>query len=250
MISRRHLLLSFGSATAGMAFSPIVDREATFGSRQEHLIVTHPRPVKVAVAELEKRYGWVVTYEDPPRIFAGELENVSRAPGKVVLGLRTQRLEVAQSLPAPSANPDRITLLGAVLAADAALVGHQRFTLRSSAFGVHVVPTAYRDVNGGWLVTNSILDAKITMPSGEQNVFQYLEGYCKALAQAIAKPVTGATMPYGLLASRKISLAANSQPASDVLIAVLQSLNTPLTWRLLCSEEPNRGYFLNIVPPG
>jgi hypothetical protein len=250
MISRRHLLLSFGSATTGIAFSPKVDRGSKFGSRQERLIVTDPRPVKVAVAELEKRYGWVVTYEDPPHIFAGELENVSRAPGTVAMRLRTQRLEVAQSLPAPSANPDRITLLNAVLAADAALVGRQRFTLRASALGVHVVPTAYRDVNGEWVATNSILDAKITMPSGEQNVLQYLESYCTALGQAIAKPVIRATMPDGWLASRKISLSVNSQPASDVLLAVLQSLNRPLTWHLLCSPVPNRGYFLNIVPPG
>jgi hypothetical protein len=166
------------------------------------------------------------------------------------MGLPNRRLELAEALPLPSANPDRFALLGAVISADSAIVGRERFALRSSAYGGHVVPVAYRNSDGVWSVTNSLLDAPITMPADELTVLSYLERFCLALTQASGKPVALATVPHRLLASRRISMPATNQPASQVLIAVLQSLDSPLTWRLLFSPTVGRGYFLNVVPPG
>jgi hypothetical protein len=247
------MLCSVGSAAIGLALSPIRVRAAVLTKTAQEpawLIVNDPRPVKVAAAELERRYGWLITYEDPPYQFVGELEDVSKLPGTVVMDLRHQRLELASPLPPAADNPDRVALLNAVIAADANQVGHSRFTLRSSTFGMHLVPSAFRDANGVWSVTTSILDSPIDMPAGQVSVMTYMEEFRSALFQATGKEVTLATTPYRLLASRNISQAATRQPASEVLIRVLQSIDVPLTWRLLCSPEAPWGYYLNIVPPG
>ena len=172
-MNRRHMLHAVGSAAIGLALSPRHVRASAFAKAAQEprwLIVDDPRPVQVAVAELEKRYGWLVTYEDPPYQFAGELEDVSKLPGRPFMDLRHQHLELASPLPPLSDNPNPLTLLNAVIVADANRVGHSRFALRSSPFGIHVVPTAFRDTNGIWSVTASILDALIEMPPGELSV--------------------------------------------------------------------------------
>ncbi len=252
-MNRRQMLRAVGSgAISGVLSSRYVRASAPVKVEQDltWLIVDDPRPLKVAVAQLEKRYGWLVTYEDPPCYFAADLEDISKVAGTTVMVLKAQHLALASPLPPPSDNPAPETLIDAVIVADANRVGQSRFALRSSTLGFHVVPSAFRDTTGAWSVAGSILDSLIRMPPSEVSVMNYMEQFCVTLAQASGKRVTMATVPTRLLVSRSISQAADDQPASEVLIGALQSLNTPLTWRLLRSPEANRGYYLNIVPPG
>lgn len=252
MMGRRKLIGSLGCATLGLVLSltRLHAHRRYFSVGGGQLIVTDPRAVKVTLAALEKRYGWIITYEDPPYEFSGELENVSNNPATVAMDLRSQRLELRDPLPDPSAAPDRFALLTAVINADALVVGHERFALRSSALGIHVVPVSFRDSSGVWSPTHSVLDAPIDMPPEEVTGLQYLQNFCETLARASGKALTPGTVPTRLLASRSISLAATGQPASEVLVALLQSLGTPLTWRLLYSAAAGRGYYLNLVAPG
>lgn len=248
--TRRNALVAIGSTTIGLLVRPKLTQSETLRlfETQEPLVVSDPRPVKAAITHLEKRYGWLVTYEDPPYMYAGELENVSQVPGNVVMDLRTEQLVLLQ--PLPVAAPQPIALLSEVIDADSVRVGATRFGLRSSSLGSHIVPVAYRSSSGEWTTTTSVLDAQISMSIEEVTVQKYLERFCTALSQASGRAVRLATVPSRLLTSRVISLSANNQVASEILIAALQSLNTSLTWRLLYSPESGRGYYLNIVTPG
>ena len=41
------------------------------------ITVQNPRPVAKAIEELETRYGWQITYEDPPYVYYGDLTDVT-----------------------------------------------------------------------------------------------------------------------------------------------------------------------------
>jgi hypothetical protein len=44
---------------------------------RENLSVNGARPVKLAAETLEKKYGWIITYEDPPYAHESELIDVT-----------------------------------------------------------------------------------------------------------------------------------------------------------------------------
>ena len=44
---------------------------------KDQLSVNDPRPVALAAETLEKKYGWIVTYEDPPYAYDGDLVDVT-----------------------------------------------------------------------------------------------------------------------------------------------------------------------------
>ena len=55
--------------------------------------VQDPRPVAEAIQELENRYGWQITYEDPPYIHYSDITDVTDAPwpGRPVQSLSQSR---------------------------------------------------------------------------------------------------------------------------------------------------------------
>jgi len=59
------------------------------------LIVRNSRPVAEAIHELEKRYGWQITYEDPPYSHYSDLTDVTDTPWP---GAPLQSLSQLQSL--------------------------------------------------------------------------------------------------------------------------------------------------------
>ena len=44
--------------------------------------MSDPRPVAEAVRRLEVAYGWPITYEDPPLVYPGDLEDVTSSVRK------------------------------------------------------------------------------------------------------------------------------------------------------------------------
>ena len=44
---------------------------------RDHISVNDPRPVACAAETLEKKYGWTITYEDPPYVHESELVDVT-----------------------------------------------------------------------------------------------------------------------------------------------------------------------------
>lgn len=213
----------------------------------DRLVVDDPRALKAAIAILERRYGWVITYEDPPPLYPGALVDVSVIPGLIAMDLPNQHLELPDPLPS---HADAAVMLQAAIDADTAFFGHRRFERRSSSFGHHVVPVSTRNVAGAWIITESILDRPISMASDTVAGSVYFERFRDALERAAGVPVRLATIPNQFLATKAISLGADNQPAWEILCKALEALGVLLTWRLLCSAKLSEGYFLNIVVPG
>lgn len=84
-------------------------------------IIDFPRPVQAAVRQIEGQFGRVVTYEDTPYVYAGDIVDitaeVSRSPdtSRRVLGRRTSSIDVSY-VPRTASIDEQVTdVLNAVI---------------------------------------------------------------------------------------------------------------------------------------
>lgn len=220
---------------------------------QDTLTVQGARPVMEAMAVLERRYGWIVTYEDPPYIYSGDLADLTKVPtpdGRRSLFPKARRLDLPQPLPAPGDNPNPVALVNAVLKADSESNRQKTFRVFQSEYGLHVVPTRSRNVAGESMAIRPVLDARITLAGDGVSARKFLEMFCAAVSEATGTTMVLATVPRNLLLTRTVTLGVKNERARQVLIRVLQELGVPLTWRLLYSPSQPQGFYLNIDSPG
>jgi hypothetical protein len=57
----------------------IADGESRQQALPRKIEVLEPRPLAAAILEVERRFGWVVTYEDPPYELQSEIADVAAA---------------------------------------------------------------------------------------------------------------------------------------------------------------------------
>jgi hypothetical protein len=84
------------------------------------LTVQDPRPVAKAIQELDKRYGWQITYEDPPYSRYSDMPDVTpsvQEGSSVVPGASHVTVPNAAilSFPLPATNQDELTSVNAVV---------------------------------------------------------------------------------------------------------------------------------------
>lgn len=224
---------------------------APLSGQSDRITVDDPRPVKAAVAELERKYGWIITYEDPPFVHADDLDDltVGASGGKRALTPKRRRLVV--ELPSRTAVTRRDgTVIQAVLDANEKSNPSQRFRLLQSDFGFHVVPAFGRDQSGHVTPVAVVLDTRVDMRLANVPASDVLEQLCQKLSGSQNPRIAIGTVPEGLLRTKRVSVTVTNARARDVLVDVLRQLDVPLTWRLLYSPSAPQAYFLNVVAPG
>jgi len=223
------------------------------------LTAEDPRPVAKAIGMLVARYGSVITYEDPPYVYAGDIQDVTnqvrkdldkypsgKAPkvmiprgGKLTFSLAsTASADAVQDL-RPSL--DRLVRMGRETG------GHFRVLESGGAF--HVIPTQVRNAEGNWADTASILDRPISIPTRDRTQFELLSDFCNAVTSAghieVKLGLAGST---GIGADARYSFGANNEVARDVLMRVLATipLKTKTTWVLFYSVS-DKAYYLSFL---
>ena len=224
---------------------------ATTLSGQDRITVDDPRPVKAAVAQLERKYGWIITYEDPPFVHPDDLDDLTVGPsgGKRALTPKRRRL-VVELPPGTAATRRNRRVIQAVLDANETSNPSQRFRLLESDFGFHVVPAFGRDQSGQVSQVAVVLDTRVTMQLTDVPALDVLNELCLKLSGSGNPRIALGTIPEGLLRTRRVSVTITNDRARDVLVEVLRQLAVPLTWRLLYSPSAPQAYFLNVVAPG
>jgi hypothetical protein len=227
---------------------------------QTKLSVKGARPVAEAIEMLEKKYGWVITYEDPR--YAHESDLVDAAlevrrdldkykPGKVPPvfipkgGTLEFTYDVASNTNLP-ANP--VTVVQKLLNAQALKDNGGRFRLEGGGKIIHVIPTAVKNKEGKLAPQESVLDTIISLPAKERTVYEKLERVCEAISQATKVPVYFGTISENWFRREKDQQGAEKQKARDVLVNTFEKMyyGTNLSWRLLYSPAIEKKYFLNI----
>src|SRR5258705_4950464 len=230
----------------------------------EHLSVNNGRPVAEAAWELEKRYGWVITYEDPIYVHGSEINDVTLQvrrdldkykPGQApkVLVPKGGSLAITFKLTSDDNTPVRPeSVVQKLLEVNGAAGNGGSFRLEVSGPIVHVIPTAYKNSAGTLVPLQPVLDSLISIPAEERTGMQSLEALCAAVSEVTQTKVVVGTADVNLFAGHSYQLGAKDEKARDFLVRLLGNVrvagrldDTDLSWRLLF-DPTEKFYALNI----
>ena len=253
----KHRILT-GVSHAGRAVTVLLFCAGVQGQGGDaFLVVNDPRPVAEAVIQLMARHPVVITYEDPPYQYAGDLKDVTdeirnpQAPARTD-GRRTfvpvgGQLEVRYSVSSSSNKPtDLRGTLESIVQYKAALPAGGRFRVEQSGSVFHVIGSQVRDATGQWVEHRSVLDVPITLKSGDRSGYKTV---LEILDEVTAK--TGVKFAVSAMSVQKMlvggsAIEAENEPAREVMLRTLQGMSDRLTW-LLYYNSARQTYYFNIV---
>jgi hypothetical protein len=215
-----------------------VDAVSQRQERTADISVVSYRPLADAILELETRYGWVVTYEDPFYEFQGDITEYVRRDGKrgptiVSPFERTLRFKYQE---ADAARPQGVLLS---LLNEYHAGGYDMFRLSNQGSIYHVVPSFSRNTKGVMVPRQSRLDARITLADGERTVGAMVREIVDEVARRSGSKITVGLTPFHLMSSAKVRGSAANEPARDVLVRTLAATGSPISWAIYCLPEPN-----------
>jgi len=227
------------------------------GEADERLFVENGRPLAEAILMLEKRFRTVITYEDPPYVYRGDIADVTEStrrdldkypPGKaprvfVPTGGRLEFVIVQR----PDGPPDARDTLENLVSEYALTIPAARFRIGTSANAFHAIPISVRNPAGRLSSQTALLDAAITLPAKERNGVQAIRDFCAEVSRMTHTRVVDGTMPSQLAAYNHTYSFPRATNARVVLTQILKSFEgaPPLSWRLLY-DPTMKMFVLNI----
>jgi hypothetical protein len=218
------------------------------------LVVDYPRPISEAVIQVEKHFGWIVTYEDTRYVHPSDLVDVTeqvRRDGntsKRVLGMRNGHIDLTCT-PRPGTIESQVgEVLREILAYSVAVGNTGEFRIHRVPGGYHVVPVASKGKSGVMEPDPSPLDARVTLPYREEDGLEMISRLAHAITTSSGRTVTPGTMPMSGLARTRVTVGSQNERARDVLWRALQSISPRLSWQLLCAVGERGECALNIHP--
>ncbi|HEV2268555.1 MAG TPA: hypothetical protein VGR92_03780 [Steroidobacteraceae bacterium] len=226
------------------------------------------RPVSDAVGALAKRYGYVITYEDPQYVYSDDVTDATayvrkdhRASGAGAPQLMLPRGgELSMQIPTSLCIPpsQMASTLQQLVDLPASRGGHFRMEQTKSGAMFHVIPTEVRDRNGTWSAQALPLDARISFPAlprTEDQLLATIVGAVSATAHVNMDYVIDGGVVIGIPPRNpfQFNIGADDETARDVLTRMFEARpDRKQTWALLNAVEdgPNE-YELNVMdlPP-
>jgi hypothetical protein len=227
-------------------------------AKQETLSFTSPRPIRDAIVQYEKEYGWIVTYEDPRLEFSGDMDDLTqraRLLGKKIDSEkpfripRTRTLSVTYERPT-DAGDGAMQLRAVQRLLDAyGRIDGSTFELRRSTGRLHIVPGLARDAAGRLQRSSVILDTPIRIAGAPRDGMQFLAAFCEQLSNAAGTQVKIGTVPLNSLFRYQTKTGFRDSTAREILEKFLNGMpnGQRYSWRLLYGESPSGfGYVLNV----
>ena len=229
------------------------------------LTVQDPRPVAEAILELDMRYGWQITYEDPLYIHYSDLTDVTDTnwPGTPVQSL--SQLQAAQqpgvnnrtlvpkggslTFTLPSADPDELGAVEALLKTYNESHRGFEFAVVQGASLLHVVPRKARGLSGNLEPVKPVLDALITIEPKKRTSAALLEEVFKKVSIATNTNVGMASTAANLLDRTTTSIGGSGRTARSILEQWILERRSRFSWWLLCEGGENECTF-NFRPCG
>jgi hypothetical protein len=253
-----YLLFLLCSATIAVVILTVAGSGMSEPNKKQ-ISVNDPRPVALAAETLEKKYGWIITYEDPPYIHESELVDVTEKvrrdldkfkPGQApkVFIPKGGDLTFEYSIDPGTKKPaDSAVVVQHLLDAYAIAGNPGVFRLDRDGERLHIVASAVKDKDGVLVSRRSILDVSITLPAQKRDGLELLEAFCSAVSQASGTRVVLASAPLTLFYRYQTESGAKGQWARDFLTHEFDQMGNDfkLSWKLLFDPD-SKSYFLNI----
>jgi hypothetical protein len=244
----RHVMLTMGLTAAFLGNASASPNTIT---------VQSGRPVAEAIEELEKTYGWRITYEDPPYSHYSDLSVVTdiRLPATPVQSLsqlqavqRVLRTLVPKggslSFTLPSADPDELGAVEALVKSYNASRGGNVFAVVQGLGLLHVVPRQMTGLSGNLEPVKPVLDTVITIEPKERTADALIEEVCKKISIATNTHVGTGPAAMNILQT-KTSIGGSGKTARLILEQLILEIGVPLSWRLFYGPDV-KWYVLNI----
>jgi hypothetical protein len=208
------------------------------------------RPLAKAALQLERQFGWIITYEEPPYHFAADIRDVTaivrkdKSPAKVLVPNGTPfGLSLDESTRGQT--PDPKAVLHALVQAYATSGNPGAFRVVAAPPMFHLAPVAMRDVRGLTMAHSAVLDTPISLPAGRMSLFLVIKEIASAITKATGVTVIPGMMPLNFMIQTEVEAGATNLPARSVLRRILLESGRSLSWQFFSSPTTGQ-YFLNI----
>lgn len=228
-------------------------------SKKDRLSVDDPRPVALAAETLEQKYGWIVTYEDPPYAHESDLVDVTEKvrrdldkykPGQApkVFVPKGGSLELEYDVDPITEKPVAADVVIQQLL-DTYAINEKAGVFRMEKDGqrLHIIGVLAKNQNGALTAHQSVFETVITLPPQKRNGLKLLEDFCAVVSQSSGTPVLIGTAPMSLFSRYETEAGAKDQKARTFLVNEFDRMTgqARLSWRLFYSAQM-KTYFLNI----
>src|ERR1044072_5816830 len=259
---QNHLLILLCLATVAVIIVTILTVARSSSGMNEpkmdQISVNDPRPVALSAETLEKKYGWLITYEDPPYVHESDLLDVTEKvrrdldkfkPGQAprIFIPKGGELAFEYSIDSKSKRPADSAVVVQQLLDAYAVANPGIFRLDRDGQRLHIVAIAAKNTEGVLVPRRSVLDVSITVPEQKRNGLQLLDAFCAAVTAASGTRVLLARAPLTLFHNSQTEAGAKDQRARDFLTRQLDQISggPKLSWELLYPAD-EKTYYLNI----
>lgn len=216
-------------------------REATVTETAGKVKITanSPRPLEQMLDALQRKYGWIVNYEDPEYHSTADLKKGRDEHSQVPAGGEFKFEFTATSI-------DEENILRRMIDAYNASGNPGYFELRHAADDTFdVVGVGTRNAKGDIIRQQAPFDTPVTFASREDSIDETLNRICRETAKRINVDLTLAISPRKVLLGHKVAIKGSKIAARELLAESLLAAREKIYWRLLFDPTSN-GYYLDL----
>ena len=198
-----------------------------------------PRPLEQVLDALQRKYGWVVNYEDPQYIATADyVENAGSDHSRIPAGRR-----FSVEFPVGTAE-EKVLRLVVDTYNKSSNPGH--FEVRQLADGnFDVVGTEALDEKGKILAQQIPLDISVTLSTEERSINETVDRICEEVTKQLHYDFNIGISPRSFLLRTTAKIGGTNKSAREFLTQSLTATHQRLYWRLLF--DPNsKTYLLNL----
>ena len=198
-----------------------------------------PRPLEQVLDALQRKYGWVVNYEDPQYVATADyVENTDTEHSRIPAG-RSFSVE----FPTGTAE-DKVLRLIVDAYNKSGNPGH--FEMRQLADGsLDIVGTEAHDEKGKMSAQQVPLDISVTLPNEERPLTETVDQICEEVTKQLHFDFYLGISPRSFLLRTTAKIGGTRKSAREFLTQSLMATHQRLYWRLLF--DPNsKAYLLNL----
>jgi hypothetical protein len=163
------------------------------------LSVDDHRPLQSAAVQLQDRYGWLITYQDPPFAHPDDLENITppgASAGKHMVPRKGTASVTYLEPRTGTIQEQRETVDDIVKGFDAA--GFGSFRVYHNGSYSHIVPVAAKRISGSVEGVTSLCDINVSFPPATRTVDETVMLVLSQVSQRIDIPIRHGEVPMNL----------------------------------------------------
>lgn len=211
--------------------------------------VDYPRPLESVVYTFVQEYGWLITFEEAPVMYSGDMIDVTVNPsvGIRAYNPRGGRLEFSYRLRQAGRPPeDPMPVLKAAIEAHHRAGFPGRYEVVQVGGYFHIVPTAHYNERGVLELVQSPLDALVTVDGGGRPSWPFFNDLVRAVERSSGYRILIGHNPFYQGDQPTIEQRFENVQARTILRALIQAAGKPRRWYLL-SVPGQKQYALSIV---